>query len=122
MQLRQKAQQRAQQRAQQEAAATAPPTGAASAAPAAAAQQANAGGPASSADGSAGSEGVYDPAAAAYITQLAVWQVRYCRQLWCAVSGQLGGVEAGQVLGHHFSEASQVRGARGVPWSAAASA
>jgi hypothetical protein len=48
-----------------------------------------------------------EPAAA--VTQLAVLIVRYCRQLWAAVSGAYGELEAGQVLGYHFSEACQVR-------------
>lgn len=44
----------------------------------------------------------------ASLTQLAVWVVRYCKQLWAAVGGKYGEVEAGQVLGHHFSEVCQV--------------
>jgi hypothetical protein len=39
-----------------------------------------------------------------------VWIVRYCKQLWAAIGGKYGEVEAGQVLGYHFSEACQVRG------------
>jgi hypothetical protein len=49
-----------------------------------------------------------DAAAAAAITQLAVWIVRYCKQLWVFVSGKYGEMEAGQVLGYHLSEACQV--------------
>lgn len=54
------------------------------------------------------SESVQASEAAGAITQLAVLIVRYCRQLWAAVSGAYGEVEAGQVLGYHFSEACQV--------------
>jgi hypothetical protein len=44
------------------------------------------------------------------IMQPAVWLVRYCSQLWAAVSAAYGGeVEAVQLcLGYHFSEATQV--------------
>jgi hypothetical protein len=52
---------------------------------------------------------VQAPEPAAAVTQLAVLIVRYCRQLWVSVSGVYGEVEAGQVLGYHFSEACQVR-------------
>jgi len=34
--------------------------------------------------------------------------LRYCYQLWQQVSHCYGQVEAGQVLGYHFSEAAQV--------------
>lgn len=57
---------------------------------------------------------MFDPAAAATITQLAVWVVRYCRQLWGAVAGKYGETEAGQVLGYHFGEVCQVCHNKGV--------
>lgn len=61
-----------------------------------------------SATGSSTTEPAPDAAAAATITQQAVWIVRYCKQLWTSVSGKYGEVEAGQVLGYHLSEACQV--------------
>lgn len=57
---------------------------------------------------SSSTEPAPDAAAAAAITQQAVWIVRYCKQLWASVNGKYGEVEAGQVLGFHLSEACQV--------------
>jgi hypothetical protein len=36
------------------------------------------------------------------------WVVRYCRCLWRNISACYGEIEAGQLLGYHFAEASQV--------------
>ncbi|WIA13990.1 hypothetical protein OEZ85_002553 [Tetradesmus obliquus] len=37
------------------------------------------------------------------------WVVRYCQCLWRHISSVYGEIEAGQLLGYHFAEASQVR-------------
>jgi hypothetical protein len=36
------------------------------------------------------------------------WVVRYCRCLWRNISASYEEIEAGQLLGYHFAEASQV--------------
>jgi hypothetical protein len=36
------------------------------------------------------------------------WVVRYCGCLWRSMSACCGDIEAGQLLGYHFAEASQV--------------
>lgn len=41
-------------------------------------------------------------------SQAAGWVVCYCRALWEHISHSYGSVEAGQVLGYHFTEAAQV--------------
>lgn len=113
LQLQQRQADRAAQQAAAAPKADPAPTSTASPAPmqhaAAAAEATTSSGTAGegAADASAGV--ARDPAAAASLTQLAVWVVRYCRQLWAAVGGKYGEVEAGQALGHHFSEVCQVR-------------
>lgn len=116
--MRHKAQQRAKQAAGAAAAAASQSATPAAADPAATATDAakddsegaratgGVGAPGAAAAGA--SEVVYDPDAAACITGLAVWVVRYCKQLWVSMAAKLSHIEVGQVLGHHFSEAAQV--------------
>jgi hypothetical protein len=52
--------------------------------------------------------GARSPAAADTVAQLAGWVIRYSEQLWVQLEATYGSIEAGQLLGHHFTEAAAV--------------